>query len=398
MRIAYVGSFQFPEGDAGAARVLGIGRALRAGGHAVVFFGIEKSSRPGDCACYDGFKYISPPPARQDLSGKVARQAGIFTGSAILSKLNLADRAEPFDAVIAYQAPSLLLLRLRSWCTRRSIHMLCDTVEWYDRGHVMGGKIGPMALDSELRMRTVQPMADGIIAISSLLTDYYSRKGTPSFCTPPLVDLQAEKWKLRIEKTDHAKLVLAFVGNAGKKDLLINAVKGIDLLGEAAKNCELIVCGPSMNEVRSALGTDSAILDKHKDIFSFTGRLPHREALSKLSTADFSILLRQDSRYAHAGFPTKLVESLAMGVPVICNITSDIGKYVTDGIEGIVITDCSPESFATGLNRALKLTRAEIEIMKQFSRRRAENSFDYRNWVKPISEFINKVVPLNSKC
>lgn len=71
MKIGYVGLFNFPDGDAGAFHVLGIGKALRECGHSVVFFGIEHPLQPSlrlsghatiyDASSYAGFKYISEP-------------------------------------------------------------------------------------------------------------------------------------------------------------------------------------------------------------------------------------------------------------------------------------------------------------------------------------------------
>ena len=56
-----------------------------------------------------------------------------------------------------------------------------------------------------------------------------------------------------------------------------------------------------------------------------------------------------------AGFPTKVVESLALGTPVITNLTSDLGFCVFDGRNGVILDarseqDASPEAVArTGI-------------------------------------------------
>ena len=80
-------------------------------------------------------------------------------------------------------------------------------------------------------------------------------------------------------------------------------------------------------------------------------------ALQIVRAADFTVLLRPDARFAHAGFPTKLVESLSLGVPVLANVTSDISEYVRDGREGILLAGPTREAFAAGLRRALAIGR-----------------------------------------
>src|SRR5208282_6294467 len=109
------------------------------------------------------------------------------------------------------------------------------------------------------------------------------------------------------------------------------------IAGDAAKDVRFVMVGPSRDELARSLGTDAPLLEALGSRLQFVGRMPHSEALQTLAGMDFSILLRPNLRYAHAGFPTKLGESLAMGVPVICNLTSDLGMYVRDGQEGIVV-------------------------------------------------------------
>ena len=82
------------------------------------------------------------------------------------------------------------------------------------------------------------------------------------------------------------------------------------------------------------------------------------------------------------------MESLAAGVPVITNPTSDIGIYVHDGIEGILVPDCSPEALVQGIKRILTLPRDQWRRMRQCSLERARESFDYRNYRETIGEFI----------
>ncbi len=404
MRIAYVGMFEFPEGDAGAARVLGVGRALHECGHSVIFLGIEKTALfqtgqevlGGGCASiYQEFACRSPEPAGTNIRGKLKRQFLILTGSSVLTRLRAEEsEAGSIDAVIAYQSPSLSILRLLSWCRSKRIPFICDTVEWYDTSHVWGGRYGIMALDSELRMRKIQALSDGIIAISRYLENYYSSRipGLPILRLPPLIDILADKWLAQAVVPARKPIRLAFVGNAGRKDLLVNAIRGLSLLGEEAARYEIVMIGPSQREIRRNLGEDSYLLERLAGSLHFAGRLPHREALQHLAGADYSILLRPDARFAHAGFPTKLVESLGMGVPVICNLTGDIGLYVHDGYEGIVVKDSSPDAFAEGLRHMLQMSPGQKAAMRKHARKRAELSFDYRNWMQPLGEFIDMVI------
>ena len=122
----------------------------------------------------------------------------------------------------------------------------------------------------------------------------------------------------------------------------------------------------------------------------FHGRVPQSDVPRLLSTADYSVLLRPLKRYAQAGFPTKLVESLAAGVPVMANRTSDIAGFVRDGKEGILLTDHGPAAFVDGVKRALALPPAQKDAMRRNARLQAEISFDFRVFVEKVGSFLQR--------
>lgn len=403
MKIAYVGMFGFPDGGPGTVHILGVAKALRELGNEVVFFGNMKTTQNipatkrtehyDGISTYEEFKYRPLEYSGIGIWGRLRRQASITTGYSFFQRLKIEEQSRgPIDALIAYQSQSLLFYRTLHWCRSRRIPLICDVVEWFDRNHAKGGRYGYHALNSELNMRKLYFLSDGILAISTYLENYYSSHGLPTLRMPNLIDILNDKWteaRSPSEKESAKSLRLAFVGSAGQKDLLVNAIRGLSLVGP--EKCEIIAVGPSREELRVNLGPDGELLETLHESLHFTGRLPHREALRKLAQADFSILLRPDAQFANAGFPTKLVESLAMGVPVICNLTGDIGLYVKDGCEGIVVPDCTPEAFAGGIRRILSMSLDERLAMRRHARNRAEVSFDYRNWVTPLGEFIDRV-------
>ena len=69
----------------------------------------------------------------------------------------------------------------------------------------------------------------------------------------------------------------------------------------------------------------------------FCGKMSNAAVRQMIYDSDFTILLRDSKTSTNAGFPTKVSESMAMGVPVLANITSDIATYMTDGENGIVL-------------------------------------------------------------
>jgi glycosyltransferase involved in cell wall biosynthesis len=402
--IIYVGGFRFPDGDAGAARVRGIGLALSDAGYEVAFAGIEDQASPDDLlpdgtACRDGLPYY---PAKNLGASKFAKLRRFFyhyiTGSATMDRLNALDSART-RAIIVYNGTAPLLLRLLKFCSRRKISLIADCTEWFDPRHVLGGRYGWFQWDSELRMRWLQPKLDGMIAISSFLERYYQQRGMNVLRLPPMVDLQSTLWKsAQTAPQDNAELRLVYAGSPGKKDILINALRAAIVLRNENYPIKIHLVGLNRDKCRSWLRDDPALVEKLEDIVVCHGRVSQARAIELVSTADFSILLREDKRYAHAGFPTKLVESLSAGVPIITNATSDIAEYVRDEQEGILLENHSPEAFAEGIRRVFRMPRSKWHEMRFHARRQAEEFFDYRRYVSPLRDCIEQIYSQKLEC
>ena len=394
-RIIYTGSFRFPDGDAGASRVLGIGKSLRAAGYDVIFAGWEERGRHQDLQkvgyVYQGFSYI-PQGDLPSTSVSPLRRLVRFIkyGQNTLRWIETQDLGG-LKAIIVYHGGSWFINRLYTLCRRRGIRLIVDCTEWYASQSLPGGKLGVPFLDNELRMRLFNVTASRVIAISSYLARYYLQRGCHVLRVPPLVDLDEEKWQLNPHvPVDGNNLQIVYAGTPGKKDLLGNALRGLNTLREEGLLVKLHLVGPSREDVSECLGSDAPVLNMMADLLIFHGCLPQSDVPQLLSTADYSVLLRPLERYAQAGFPTKLVESLAAGVPVITNSTSDISEFVRDGIEGILLTDHSPAAFVAGVKRVLSLPLAQKDAMRRNARLRAETSFDFRVFVKKLGSFIQE--------
>lgn len=396
--IVYVGSFRFPNEDAGGTRVLGIGKALREAGYRVVFAGMEHRGRDEDRRadggyCYEGFSYI---PENDLGHGRLSRlKRGVLTyatGTTTMQRLRAMDLSTA-HAIIAYGAPSLLLWQLVPFCQRRRLALMADCTEWYDPGHVQGGAMGPFRWDSELRMRWLQPKIGRVIAISSFLDRYYRERGCDTVRIPPLVDMKQLEFQSAAHTVrDDGVLRLVYAGSPGKKDLLVTALRGLCELRSAGAAVELHLVGMSRQAANACIGDGSPVLDELGATIVYHGRVPHPMAMSLVAKADFSILIRPDERFAHAGFPTKLVESLSLGVPVIANLTSDIGEYVRDGNEGIVLAGSDPEAFTAGVRKVLAMSKEQWTAMRGHARQRAVECFDYRNYVTPLKDFVARAI------
>lgn len=382
--IAYVGPFLFPWGEPGSRRVYGIARSLTDAGYRVVVGSGEEAPRTltqleGDGALsYQGLGEL--PVAGQSVFRK-ARQIFVDQGRRTIEWL--AARETPPSHVIAYGCYAPFIARLRAWCERTDTPLVADVVEWYDGSHQTWGPLGPFHLSTERALRTHFHRCAGVIAISRYLEDHYRARGTKVIRIPPTLDVRSAPLG-PVHQSD-GPLRLVYAGTPGKKDLLGNMIRGVASVDPSGRALELVVLGPGEAEVARLFG--GAL----PPAVRVRGRVSQAAVAEAVGSADFSVLLRRPLRFAQAGFPTKVAESLAVGTPVISNATSDIAEYARDGIEGIISTAESPAAFAHALRRALALTGVQRVDMRRAARARAERCFDFRGYSAPIAAFIEEL-------
>ena len=404
-KIVYIGNYSCPDGDAAAARVLGIGKALRECSYEVMFAGHgvlgatggeqgrAEDRQPDGGFAFQGFRYRRTGDFRpwpRSPVGKLARYLSL--GHKCLEWLRSTDLRN-VSAIISYHGTSRFLMRLRSLCKLHKIALIADCTEWYDPGQLGRFRWGPVWWDSEARLRLLNPRIGHIIGISSYLQEYYHAKQCHAIRVPALVDLQDAKWRsTSTDRCESRPLRLVYAGVPAAKDLLGNAIKGFATLRREGMPVVLDLVGPTRGGISAFLGSDAGCLDEFGAAITCHGRVPQHRVPRLVAEADFSFLLRPNARYAQAGFPTKLVESLSAGVPIITNPTSDIAEYVRDGKEGILLDGFTPEAFGAGVRRVLAMPRQQWHAMREDARQRAAECFDYRRYAQPLGEFVREAV------
>ena len=389
--IAYVGHMLFPWGQAASRRVYGNAMSLVNSGRNVIV--ASGSDGPSSITCLEqhenGKKLshiglgISPSHANSPIKKTVQL---LFSSTARTMQWLNSQPVKP-SHVVLYGGYTPFLIRLLPWCHHKKIPLIADVVEWNDPGQLPGGVCGLTNMNYNVAMKYLYPKCDGIISISSYLTDYYQNRGCPVVQVPPTID-SSEMKPTKVDGAASGKLKLIYAGSPGKKDLLKPIIEGIHIADPREELIELTVLGPSAEEVAdlcpSKLGDSNSI--------KVIGRVSQDEVATYLQSSEFSVLLRPNERYANAGFPTKFVESMSNGVPVIANCTSDIGSFLNDGVNGFICRDHSAEAFAHALLRAIVLNRDERYKMASAAYETARDSFDYRSYSSQMSSLFKEVL------
>ena len=357
--VAYVGPFPYPEGAAASRRVLGVAESLALAG-----FDVTVASGAGDrlvdegrlIAQGEGITYCLLAERVAEHWPRPLRRFRYATMGARTVRW-LSSRSTLPKAVILYSGYTPYLQRLLPWCRRNGVRLLFDAVEWYEPEHRWGYLTSPFQWNIEWAMRRLIPQTDGVIAISSYLANYYRERGLPVAVVPPTTSAIAPgAWQ------PDARLRLCYAGNPGEcKDDLGAVLRATATAASRGVPIHLTVAGPDRANVLRMLGHSP---DHVLPWLHAPGMLNHAEVQKLVGSVDFSILVRQQTRVAQAGFSTKFVESFAAGTPVIANLTSDLHLHLRDGQTGLVCEAPNTESVASALARASALDETAMRQMR----------------------------------
>ena len=121
-------------------------------------------------------------------------------------------------------------------------------------------------------------------------------------------------------------------------------------------------------------------------LIDWKGRVPHNEALDLLKKSDYSIFLRDTNLVTIAGFPTKFVEALSCGIPVLTNRNSNLADYLVEGKNGFWIETNSDDAIYKSLLEVLKINKEDLNDLKEDLLK--SKTFDYKNYMMDFKKFL----------
>ena len=376
----------FPNGGAAARRILGNSLSFISAGYNVI---VGSGQLPGlHASNVEEFQGLTI----HSLGERIAEDKPIILKHLIYSSMGrkTVDWLETLDqkpvAIILYSGDLPYLIRLIPWCKNHGIPIIYEATEWYDPGNMPGGRYSPYRANFEITMRYLVPRIRNVITISSFMENHYQKVGCNTVCVPPTIDTLHFHNTLKLHS---GKLItISYTGTPGKKDLFNNYLEAFIRADPFGERFQFNVAGLSNSEILEYPAMKQRRIKELPRMINNIGKVSQSEALKLTGDSDFSVLLRYPKRYAMAGFPTKVVESMVMGTPVICNLTSDLHKYIQDGISGIVCKDHQVESLISAFTRVENMSPQEIYDISQRTREIAEASFDYRSYVSVLDNFI----------
>jgi len=185
------------------------------------------------------------------------------------------------------------------------------------------------------------------------------------------------------------QLSFLYCGNPGKKDDLTTILEAFYKIYKENQNykCTLYLIGFTPKLLKRYF---KKIPSDNLNI-KIVKYLPVEELNKFYLSSSFSLLLRNENKiYAKAGFPSKIVESLSFGLPVITNYTSDLSLYL-DTSNSIEVNCDDEESFLNALKIANAIGENEILSMKTKAKETFNKYFDVTLYVDSFLKFLGDI-------
>ena len=362
-KILYVGQIAI-EGSASCTHVRNRARFFNNIGYEV--YGLSECPK-NECDKVedtDFLKYVYMKPfhgkGKVRGAGWIADQfLGIHTYNEIIRALKFISP----DIIILYELKSIVVEeRIRAYCEKHNIRLIIEVTEWMEVENRKEIATRGIVWQKDIQKRYIDKRCGNIIAISEFLYEHYRNQGCNVIRLPPLVYDFADKDQVFRDR-DAVKLrqvKLVFAGTTDFKDYLEPMLKAIRKINNNEIKIIFDVVGPSPDAIESMLECSSPT----QYGINCYGHLSHENTLSIVREADFSVLMRENKRYAKAGVSTKFVEAMSLAVPSICTAVGGTDAFVTDGVDGVLIKDNSVHEVLDKLVQITNMDSSKILQMK----------------------------------
>jgi len=226
-------------------------------------------------------------------------------------------------------------------------------------------------------------LVDGVVVISTYL-ETKLRKQTQNKVPIALISIATKIVEgLPERKSDEQMVKFIYSGSFGEKDGVDVLLNAFDKVSARFSNCQLLLSGKGRN---AAKYKD----DNTNEKVVFVGYLDDKSFYQFLAEGDAMCMTRIESQFANAGFPFKLGEYLATGKPVIASEVGDVGHYLSDKENALLV---QPGDSAT-LQKAMEfvLTRpSEAAEIGMRGREACKRHFSAEKNGKMLLNFINSL-------
>ena len=389
LNIVIMAELPYPKGMAGTKRIQHAIDALRESNvNCSVIITRQKTEHNQPAGVYQGTPYLTVMP---DLIGW---RMGFFLPILIVKSCILlrgAFKAVNKNILFVYGPPSLSNIFTTLFARHEGYLIVFDIVEDEDCAMEidMDWKHKIRTFVNRILTHRIADIADGIVVISSRLKEKFSRltRGRVPLHVRP-ISIDPDRFRSSSESfSTEPKMI--YSGSFGVKDGVPQLLDAFDRLAARHGSLRLIMTGMgSDKKMKETLARINASPARNR--IEYLGYLDDEKYYAVLSEADIPCMTRVESDYANAGFPFKLGEFLGTGKPVIASNVSDIGGYLEDRQDVMLVKPGDTGEIEAAVEYLLSNPDIALKIGKR-GREKALQLFDYRLQGRALMDFLHAV-------
>ena len=389
-RVAVVCTFAFPEGLAASTRIISYLKGLTELGIDTDVFVYRPTELYNSPSIYpvngeiSGVKYHYPK-TRKYSKYKIVRAFGRFYYWGVTCwNIYKAHRTSKIDYLLISNDFLDILFVFTFWCKMIGIKTAFITDEYpepirvYLKDSIPNWKI--KMYDFILKRQ------DALIFMTDKLNTFFNSKlKKPYHILPTITDTTRFN---NVEIFDGRQKYMCYMGNMElSKDNVDNIIKAFALIADDYKDIEFHLYGaPSANDKAFIENVIESVNMTHRVFIK--GRVDSIQVPTILANAYILVSSQPNSKRAEGGFPTKLGEYMATGVPTILTDVGEISQYVKDGKHVHIVPPENHILYAEKLRYMIE-NYSECLRIAQDAKVYLKENFDYRPISRKFKDFID---------
>ena len=328
-RIAIICSYPIPEGMAATTRIMAYSKGIVATGVNIDVFSYVPSGENFSCSfkdegLYEGIFYCYPFRRKRFKNKILHKLESIYSILLLIRTILKRNSRLPYEAIIISNDNPLIL-----YCfSKLAKHIRTKSIFIFDEYPIPIRKFLKNNISSLKRFAYKISLAnvDGYITMTKNLANFYSQlKPKPFYLVSSITDLSRFTQTSKLPASNLKRIT--YMGNMElSKDNVDNIIKAFAILARNRSDIELHLFGnptPQDKKVLMDLAIDLEVETRIKFGFAEYSKVPQL-----LSNSQILVSSQPKTKRAEGGFPTKLGEYLATGIPVLLTDVGEISSYV----------------------------------------------------------------------